>query len=373
MEIQENSDLPCLTISSQPSINNIQRESQLAVSLATLRFPTPARYWKMYNTLKKRFNAKLITGTLTNTVHLRMNAGTVFSYASLFCKLLCNKKPTIIDVNALTSARLRINSKTVVDFRTPLAYELKWLGHDLFSSIAQLNEGKLKDVGLVIAANEHMAEYCRTIGARKILEIPNYPSINFKHTIGSKEWKKISNVPENVRIVLFTGGVRLREIYGIDLLLESWRIIEDSGSSAILVILGDDSIDYIKKTVFELNLKRVMLPGRVNSKDVANWINCADLCVAPRTPGFSSSYYNYKDSTKISEYAAFRKPIVATCYAPSKQYLLVDSNSSAFAEGIMKGLDGHISSSQPHFWEENEPLLLQSLENHWLNNSMSRI
>ena len=367
MEIQKLDNNPNLTISSQPSIeyNQLQKDSRSAVNLVTLRFPTPARYWKMYNSLQKMFDAKLITGTLTNTIHLRMNMGTVFSYARLFGKLLNNKVPTIIDVNALTSARLNITNKFVVDFRTPLAYELKWLGHGLFSSIAQLNEDILKDVGLVIAANEHMAEYCKKQGARKVLEIPNYPSINLKHSVESKEWKRKFNISADTHVVLFTGGVRLREIYGIDLLLESWRIIENYGSSDVLVILGDDSIDHIKKRVSELNLKRILLPGRVKGQDVANWINCADLCVAPRTPGFSSLYYNHKDSTKISEYAAFKKPILATCYAPSTQYLLVDSTASAFAEGILKGIEGGIPFSQPHFWEENEPLLLKSLKAHW--------
>ena len=145
-------------MNSQPSINGVQKESDRPVNLVTLRFPTPARYRKMYNSLRKVYSAKLVTGTLTNTVHLRMNMGTVFSYARLFGKLLNNKEPTIIDINALTSARLRINNRFVIDFRTPLGYELKWLGHGLFSSIAKLNEGLLKDAGLVIAANELMAE-----------------------------------------------------------------------------------------------------------------------------------------------------------------------------------------------------------------------
>ena len=208
-------------------------------------------------------------------------------------------------------------------------------------------------------------KYCKAKGAKRVIEIPNYPSKTFKHIIEPKQWKAKFNLSENDRVVLFTGGVRLREIYGIDLLLESWRTVENSDASLVLVILGDDSINYIKTRISELGLKRILLPGRGSGKDVANWINCADLCVAPRTPGFSSLYYNYKDSTKISEYAAFKKPILATCYAPSTQYLLVDANSRDFAEGIMKGIDGRIPYSKQHFWEENEPLLLKTLEDHW--------
>ena len=90
----------------------------------------------------------------------------------------------------------------------------------------------------------------------------------------------------------------------------------------------------------------------MNRKNVANWINCADLCVAPSTSGFSDYFYNFKDSTKISEYAALKKPIVATCYAPSRQYLSVEASPITFAEGIMNGLDGKVGPSEAHFWDK---------------------
>lgn len=333
------------------------------VNLITLRSPTPARYTKMYKSLIKRFKTNLVTGTIVPTIHLNMNIGTVFSYVNLFGKSLINNKKTIIDINALSSSRLKLGKDLIVDFRTPLAYELNWLGHGLFSTVARINESALKDIGMVIAANENMAKYCSSLGAKHIIEIPNYPTSDFKPTIDSVEWKlknKVSN-----RIVLFTGGVRLREIYGLDLLLESWRKVEESLADVSLVILGDEAIDYIQSKSRALNLKNVILPGIVNRKSVANWINCSDLCIAPRTPGFSDYFYNFKDSTKISEYAALKKPIVATCYAPSPQYLLVEASPDTFAEGIFKGLEGKVRPSEPHFWEENEPRLLDSIESFW--------
>lgn len=337
------------------------------VNLVTLRFPTPARYSKMYGSLRKRFDAKLLTGTVVPTIHLRLNMGTVWSYVSLFGQLLRNGKPAVIDINALTSARLNLRNNVVVDFRTPLSLELNWLGHGLLATIARTNERILKNVGLVTAANEHMAKYCSDLGAKNVQIIPNYPKKDFKPSILSKQWRAKNNLSQHEPVVLFTGGVRVKEIYGAGMLLESWKLIEKSTDSATLVILGDDSIDYIKQKSKALNLKRLILPGLVKTKDVANWINCADVCIAPRTPGFSDAYYNDKDSTKISEYAALEKPIVATSYAPSEQYLLVDPTPAAFAEGIMKGLDGKIKRSKAHFWEENEFRLLQSLEDFWFS------
>ena len=110
----------------------------------------------------------------------------------------------------------------------------------------------------------------------------------------------------------------------------------------LLVMLGNDSIDEVRSLSQSLGIKRLLLPGRVDMSKVANWVNCADVCVAPRTPGFSDAFYNDKDSNKIAEYASFGKPIVANSYAPSKQYLLVSANPVAFSEGIMKGLEGKI-------------------------------
>ncbi len=195
--------------------------------------------------------------------------------------------------------------------------------------------------------------------------MPNYPNKSFKATVDAQQWKISRKINVDAKIALFTGGVRLREIYGLDMLIDSWKMIEQSEENVLLVILGDDSIEYIKEKIRIENLKHVILPGKVSNSELANWINCADVCIAPRTPGFPVSFYNDKDSTKISEYAALQKPIVATGYEFSDQYFLTNQNFKEFGEGIMKGFDGQIKRSKPHFWEENELEFLRTLEDFW--------
>jgi glycosyltransferase involved in cell wall biosynthesis len=319
----------------------------------------------MLNSINKAFRATLVTGTIVPTMNLEMNFGAFFSYANLFPRVLISERPSIIDINALVCARLNIKKDLVVDCRTPLSYELKWLKHDLLSSFARVVEIALKNVGLVIAVNEPLAKYCTELGAQNIIIVPNYPTRAFKSSCEAKEWKGLNELHADQQVVLFSGGVRLREIYGLDLLLESWKLVEASNDFCTLVILGNDSPNKIKSLSKSLNIKRLLLPGRVGLNDVANWVNCANVCVAPRTPGFSGAFYNDKDSNKIAEYAAFGKPIIANSYAPSKQYSLVRPNPISFAEGILKGLEGKISPSSPHYWEEKESMLLQSLERFW--------
>jgi hypothetical protein len=334
--------------------------------LITIRSPPPGRYNRILKSISKIARAQLVTGTLFPTIHLRMNADTVLAYLALSVKSLKWRGPALMDVVAAPCVLLRGKNSLVVDFRTPFQSELEWLGHGFLASLARTFERTLKSAELAFAANEKMASICKDLGARSVHVIPNYPTRSFRQTTKHEKWKTLHGLTETDRIVLFTGGVRLREIYGLDLLLDCWKLIEATDPS-YLVILGDDSLRYIREKINLLKLKHVLLPGMVRVGDVANWINCADVCVAPRTPGFPQRFYDDKDSTKISEYAALRKPIVAAGYASSNQYLLVDQTPEALAEGIFKGLDGKVNLPTPHFWEENEPMMLSLLERFWFN------
>lgn len=166
-------------------------------------------------------------------------------------------------------------------------------------------------------------------------------------------WRNNQEIRPETMVAVFIGGGHMREIYGLDLLLESWRRVEAAQPDSLLLIIGplpNDSDSQIRK----LNLNHVKPLGVVPYAEVPEWIHIADCCSAPRTPGFPSMFYNDKDSTKISEYAALRKPIVATGYSPSNQYLLTEQNPAAFAEGILRCFDKLVSAATPHFWEDLE-------------------
>ena len=154
----------------------------------------------------------------------------------------------------------------------------------------------------------------------------------------------------------------MREIYGLEMMLESWKIVEEAQADAWLIVVGPLPSDWTAQKISALGLRRVKLVGWQNISILPNWIDASDVCLAPRTPGFPRMYYNDQDSTKIPEYAALRKPIVAAGYAPSSQYLLVECNHRAFAEGILQAFEGLVQGPTPHFWEEVEPILYQAVE-----------
>jgi len=333
------------------------------VDLITIRQPLTGRYVRFFQSINKISKVNLITGTLTSTIYLKMKANTLLAYAIMFGKSI-GKGPALLDAVAALCGFFRSRNDLVVDFRMPLAPQLVWLGHPRLASIIQRMEDLVQDGSLVIAPNEIMARMCQERGAVSVKIVPNYPTRDFKPTVGCRNWKVMHELDPDGHVALFTGGIWVREIYGLDMLLESWKLVENS-VDADLVILGELPNDYIHKMIRSLNIRRLHLSGRVGLHDVANWVNCADVCLAPRTPGFPKRFYDDKDSTKISEYAALEKQIVAAGYAPSTQYLLVDQTPKAFAEGIMKGLDEKITPPKPHYWEENEPSMLTWLEDVW--------
>jgi len=109
----------------------------------------------MFSSVKKVFSGKSHTGTLVPTMNLKMNFGAFFAYANLFPRVLISEVPSIVDINALACARLNIRKDMVVDCRTPLSYELEWLGHGILSSFARVVETAIKNVGLILQLTNH--------------------------------------------------------------------------------------------------------------------------------------------------------------------------------------------------------------------------
>lgn len=334
--------------------------------------PYQSRPAKIIKSLSKRYSVNLIKFFLESDIMkpLENNINSAFRLSYLGFKALFINGPILLDI--LAGLFFPYNFKRyVVDYRTPLSKELERLGHNTLGKFAYIKEKMLNEKAIVvITPNELIEKYCREMGARKTVIIPNYPTSSFKPTMSKELFRKYAGIPDNLKVALFTAGWRLEKIYGLKLLLNAWRIVEKSLENVLLVIVGPrsnaemsplDITNYAK----DLGIKNIRVTGWIDNEMLPNWINIADVCLAPRTPGFPSEWYNDKDSTKISEYAALRKPIVAAGYSPSSQYLLVDRTPEAFAEGIMKAFEGKVKPAEPHYWEENEEKIFKAVECLW--------
>jgi len=260
-----------------------------------------------------------------------------------------------------------IEKRIMLMFETPLHVEMQWLRYPKivvkYMKFAQ--DMLIRKAQLVIAINELMRGYCEEIGARKVIVCPNYPMRKFKPTISKKAWLAMNNIVRNARIALFVAGGRMLEIYGLELLLKAWSLVEKELSNAYLVIVGPAPASWIKQFAEKQDVKHLHVVGSVDYDLVPNWINIADVCLAPRTPGFQTQFYDDKDSTKINEYSAQSKPIVACGYSASTRYLLVQQTPAEFAKGILKAFTGQVEPATPHYWEENEALIYEAIHQNF--------
>jgi len=288
---------------------------------------------------------------------------TLFKLASIGVQVLPLTELIVLDnVTSLATPMLH-RKKVILEYSVPLSVEIDWLGHKKFALLAfRAEAAAIRHSKVTICPNDLMARRCLELGAARTFVIPNYPMRSFKASVAPETWRRLNGLPADGHFALFVGGGRMREIYGLEMMLESWKIVEEAQADAWLIIVGPLSFDWTNQRISALGLRRVKLVGWQNGSILPNWIGASDVCLAPRTPGFPRIYYNDQDSTKIPEYAALSKPIVAAGYAPSSQYLLVECNDRAFAEGILHAFEGRVPQPAPHFWEEVEPILYRAVE-----------
>ncbi|MFW9795385.1 MAG: glycosyltransferase [Candidatus Thorarchaeota archaeon] len=246
------------------------------------------------------------------------------------------------------------------DYHVPMIPELVWLGHYPLAAVARtMLPYSLRNAKVVIAPNSRMLAHAT--GYARLPEsyiIPNYPLKSFYVKISAEAARERLQLPQEQQIALFVGGGRIREIYGFDLLVETWIEIRKKEPDATLYILGPNrQLGMNSDTLQSLGKKGIEFPGIIPHSQIPIWISAADLCVSQRTPGFPDQFYNIHDSIKLSEYALFEKPIVTAGYLPCSDYLSSDTTIESFSAAILDGLRGKAPKPKPHTWEENIPTI----------------
>ena len=251
------------------------------------------------------------------------------------------------------------------DYHVPLVPELMWNRLDPLAKAAQfLLPESLSRAKVVISPNgimlAHAGKYARL---PESFIIPNYPPKSFFRDIPTHSAREKLKLSDDREIAVFIGGVRLREVYGIELLLNTWLEIQKKKPDAKLYILGPyTQLDYDRTMVSKLEDKGITFVGRVDHHEVPIWISAADLCLSQRTPGFPRCFYNIQDSLKLSEYALFRKPIVAAGYLEGTDYISTETTVESYKRGILDCLNGNAPIPKPHTWEENLPKLKEAYD-----------
>jgi len=324
---------------------------------------------RLVKSLSQKYDVSLIRSLTRHSSNklLQPNLSSALRLSQVGLMSLVTTTPMFLDILAAFFFPSELKNY-VLDYATPLSLELAWLGHRSLSKFVEIQEKfLLRNARAVTVPNELFEKRAYDFGASNVTVIPNYPSIKFNPTLDGLTFRKQMGLSETSRVAIFTAAGRLEEIYGLRLLLESWKIVEERCNNALLIIAGPRNDSEISKSDIlqrakTLNIRNLCVTGYLHNSALPDWINIADVCLAPRTKGFPIEYYDDKDSTKISEYAALKKPIVATGYSFSNQYMLVGQSPEDFAEGILKAFAGTCKFSEPNFWENNEGLLFKTVD-----------
>ena len=235
------------------------------------------------------------------------------------------------------------------DYRSNYAEKLS-LQYKALGRLAALVERKLAArADILLSVNDILASRLRAQVGKRVYVVPNYPSKRFRARRRREEVLKELGVCGP--LALFVGG--LTYTYDFNLLLKAASELKQ----VYFIIIGSGPLLNYLKSKAPAN---TLLLGWRPHDEVADYIEAADVCLAPIRSYTTKPVSNDQDVWKVSEYASFSKPIVATGLAPSKQYLLVQG-VRGFVQGVMDALRGRVPRPEPRFWEDHsEPVLFEA-------------
>ncbi|MEW5845868.1 MAG: glycosyltransferase family 4 protein [Bacteroidota bacterium] len=168
----------------------------------------------------------------------------------------------------------------------------------------------------------------------KIIVIPHFIDLSF-----FKVSKSLPRDNEKIRIGMC--GTLNRQ-NGILELIKAYKIIQMKHPNVELLLVGpikNDIIKEINKIFSSLDDNSIIITGKVDSQYIPDYLYSCDILVNPRRSGiFADAGF----PTKLGEYFASRKPVVATSvgdikiyFQNQKELILVDPNSiHSLANGI---------------------------------------
>lgn len=145
-------------------------------------------------------------------------------------------------------------------------------------------------------------------------------------------------------LIGYVGVIGAQE--GLDLLLESAKLITDNRNDVQFAIIGDGTeLNKIKETAANMQLTEFIdFYGRVDDNTMVEILNTTDVCVNPDKP---TEMNNLSTMNKIMEYMALKKPIVqynlkeGKLSAQDASLYAENTSTRDFANKILWLLDTH--------------------------------
>jgi glycosyltransferase involved in cell wall biosynthesis len=247
--------------------------------------------------------------------------------AVMLCKLF--RKASIFDMDSCISKQLYysgfVNNRFLLRF------------------VENLEKWSLRKCSAIITVCGALSDKARSLfHEANIFQIEDIPISSSNQSINGRTeaLKKKLDLVNSLRVI-YTGN--LESYQGIDLLLDSWKILcnlaVDSKDYKLVIVGGNENqIARYKQIAVENGLAdSIRWVGQRPSEEMGDWMCLSHVLVSPRSEGDNSPL-------KIFSYMASGRPIVATRLITHTQVLddsaafLADADPVSFGKAILEAL-----------------------------------
>lgn len=209
------------------------------------------------------------------------------------------------------------------------------------------------------------------IDSKKIYVLPNAADVESFRRKFDKDYLKTKYkvCSEKSSVVIFIGSMKVW--HGVDLLVDSFKIVLKEVPNAILMLVGDGDIkDDIEGKIKEYNIgKSVIMTGNIPHESIKEVLSIADVAVTPY-PNLKTGFYF--SPIKLFEYMAAGKAIVASDLGQISEViknnqtgiLVEPENINQLSDAIIKLLKDDCLRSTIGMNAQNEAIIKYSWERY---------
>lgn len=183
--------------------------------------------------------------------------------------------------------------------------------------LRHLSKDALSRCDRIISVSKNLKDeiYKLNLTKKPIEVIPSGYNVRRFRTINTKKCRKILNLPQNKKIILFVG--HLVERKGVEYLIRALKSLNEENKDLLCCIVGTGvSEKKLKNIALELEIKNIIFAGQKNPNEIPLWMNACDILALPSL--------NEGLPNVLSEALACGKPVVATKVAGTPEIVNTD-------------------------------------------------
>jgi glycosyltransferase involved in cell wall biosynthesis len=235
--------------------------------------------------------------------------------------------------------------------------------HSLPSNIKTFHKKIWQKAKALIVLTSFIKKKLVEVGVKenKILVAPDGVDLEkFKIQDSKFEIHEKLGLPQNKKIIAYTGSFYLYDWKGIDILLEASRYFENN---CLLLLVGgnEKEIEEIKK---KYNSDNVLLVEHKSHSEIPYYLKASDVLVLPNKKGDEMSE-KYTSPLKLFEYMASSVPIVVSDLPSIREIL--NENNAVFVEpnnpeSLVKGINQTLKN--PDFADKISAQAYKDVQNY---------